>query len=136
MEKFMLHFSLTDGSDEEEEARKIHGFLVTHMSKMISRTNGEEEVSFELMVMSSEYLSIRKFAKDNFYWLEPLPKDDDTNPVPVAERIEYSLDRISSLEIDLDYNEDDIFKYLTQNNWMGLRGFLAGLKDELQGEID
>jgi hypothetical protein len=54
----------------------------------------------------------------------------------LAHRIHWTKERIKSFESGLDYNEDEVFKAMVGNNWHGLRLFLAGLKDELDGSSD
>jgi hypothetical protein len=47
-----------------------------------------------------------------------------------------AIERIDELKHGSEYDPDGVHRYLTPNKWQGLRGFLAGLKDELEGTID
>ena len=51
-------------------------------------------------------------------------------------RFEQALERIEALEGAIDNDEDNAYPYLVNNNWHGLRGFIAGMKDELKGSHD
>jgi len=51
-------------------------------------------------------------------------------------RFTSALERVQALEDAIDNDEDNAYPFLVNNNWHGLRAFIAGMKDDLKGDND
>lgn len=112
-------------ADSEEEAKQK--FL-----KGLSDCDGHEEYISTMAVVDMK-------PDPNFTVSLKTIEDRDAKNLlagAIDNRIKDALARIEDLEDGIEHDPDGVFEYLTPNKWMGLRGFLAGLKDELLGEVD
>ena len=52
-------------------------------------------------------------------------------------RIKLALERVHALDDSITTgNEYEVFNFLVNDNWYGLRSFIAGIKDELEGTAE